>query len=223
MKLKVSTADAALSQFPESSYISTSGVYDITIKFASLDVSTGGAESVNFNVDYKGSPCTLYGPYVQDKAGNVLDIGAKIINGLAVIAGMSDGEDYVLDKEEHIVGKDNTPKTFNVITNFTDLPCKVHVQEEWSINPTTKQPRKSLTIKSFFSEDGATAGELKSGKDKGKQLGIVLEKYASNITYRDDLTKEVVDAFKASQKAGKGSTPAPKPAVAAKAATSLFK
>ena len=221
MKLKVSTADAALSQFPASSYISTSGVYDITIKFASVDVSTGGAESVNFNVDYQGNPVTLYGPYVQDKQGNVLAIGAKIINGLAVIAGMQDGDDYVMEKEDHAVGKDNEVKTFNVITNFTDLPCKVQVQEEWTLNPNTKQPRKSIVIKNFFSEDGATASELKSGKDKGKQLAIVLEKYASNITYKDGLTKEVVDEFKAAQKAGK---PTPQPKVAAaKPATSLFR
>ena len=222
MKLKVSTADAALSQFPASSYINTSGVYDVTIKFASVDVSTGGAESVNFNVDYQGSPTTLYGPYIQDKQGNVLEIGAKLINGLAVIAGMQDGDDYALEKEEHAVGKDNEVKTFNVITNFTDLPVKVQVQEEWSMNPNTKQPRKSLVIKNFFSEDGATAGEIKSGKDKGKQLAIVMEKYASNITYRDGLTAEAVAEFKASQKAGK-STPAPKPAIAAKPANSLFK
>ena len=221
MKLKVSTADEALAQFPQSSYLNTSGVYDVTIKFASVDVSTGGAESVNFNVDYQGSPTTLYGPYVQDKQGNVLAIGAKLINALAVIAGMQDGDDYVMEKEEHLVGKDNEAKTFNVITNFSDLACKVQVQEEWSINPNTKQPRKSLVIKNFFSEEGATASELKSGKDKGKQLAIVLEKYASNITYRDGLTAEVVAEFKASQKAGK-SAPAPKPTATAKAG-SLFK
>jgi len=84
MNFKVSTAKEALSTFGESSFIAASGIYDVTIKFASVDVSKGGAESVNFNVDYNGNDVTLYGPYVTNKDGATNEIGAKLINSLAV-------------------------------------------------------------------------------------------------------------------------------------------
>ena len=212
MKLKVSKAQEALSSFPESSYISKSGVYDVTIKFASLDVSKGGAESVNFNLDYKGNDQTIYGPYITSKSGDVIEVGARIINNLAVIAGMEEGDTYELVEEDHIVGKDKKAQTFNVITNFSDLPVKIQLQEVYGINPNTKQIRKSMVVKNFFSADGASAAELVAGKDQGKQLKVIEEKYASNVTYEDGLTAEDVAAWKAS-KADNKPTPAPKAAV----------
>lgn len=221
MKLKVSKAPEALNSFPESSYISKSGVYDVTIKFASLDVSKGGAESVNFNVDYKGNDQTIYGPYITSKSGDVIEVGARIINNLAVIAGMEEGDTYNLEEEDHAVGKDKKVQTFNVIKNFDDLPVKIQLQEVYGINPNTKEIRKSMVIKNFFSADGASAAELASGKDIGKQLKIIEEKYANNVTYEDGLTAEDVAAWK-DAKSNKKPTPQPKTAPKA-TGSSLFK
>ena len=224
MKLRVSTAKEALQAFPESNFISKSGVYDVTIKFASLAVTASGAESVNFNVDFNGNDQTLYGPYITSKDGNVIEIGARLINNLAVIAGMQEGETYDLTSETHAVGKDKKPQEFEVITNFSDLPVKVQLQESYGINPNTNQIRKSLVIKNFFNAEGATAAELISGKDVGKQLAIVQEKYANNVTYEDGLTAEDVEKWKASQASGAKAAPKPTPKVAAaKPSTSLFK
>lgn len=224
MKLRVSTAKEALQAFPESNFISKSGVYDVTIKFASLAVTTNGAESVNFNVDFNGSEQTIYGPYITSKDGNVIEVGARLINNLAVIAGMQEGDTYNIEEEDHVVGKDKKSQSFNVITNFSGLPVKVQVQESYGINPNTKQIRKSLVLKNFFSTEGASAAELISGKDAGKQLGIVLEKYASNVTYEDGLTAEDVEKWKASKSSDKAPAAKPTPKVAtAKPSTSLFK
>lgn len=224
MKLRVSTAKEALQAFPESTFISKSGVYDVTIKFASLAVTASGAESVNFNVDFNGNDQTLYGPYITSKDGNVIEVGARLINNLAVIAGMQEGETYDLASETHAVGKDKKPQEFEVITNFSDLPVKVQLQESYGINPNTNQIRKSLVIKNFFNAEGATAAELISSKDIGKQLAIVQEKYANNVTYEDGLTAEDVEKWKASQASGAKAAPKPTPkAATAKPSTSLFK
>lgn len=220
MKLKVSTTPDALRDSTGSSYISKSGIYDVTIKFASVDVSTNGAESVNFNIDYSGNDQTIYGPYVQNTNGDINEIGAKLINSLAVIVGMQEGQDYNLETEDHQVGKDKKLQTFNVITDFSDQPVKVQLQEEYSINNKTNEIRKSMVIKGFFRADGASAAEAKSGTDIGKQLEKVTEKYASNVTYKDNLTPEAVAAWKDSKKSG---TPAkPQAKVASKPAASLF-
>lgn len=223
MKFKVSTAPEVLSNFGESNYIAKSGIYDVTIKFASVSVSKGGAESIDFNLDYNGNDQVIYGPYVTDKAGQTLDIGAKLINSLAVIAGMTDGDSFETCEEDHNVGKDKKSQTFTVITNFSDLPVKIHLQEEYSINPKTNEIQKRMVIKGFYRQsDGADAGELVSGKDIGKRLALVTEKYAANITYKDDITPEQVEAWKASKKSG-NTTSKPQPKTVTKPSASLFK
>lgn len=223
---KISTSKSAIETSSGSSYISKSGIYDVTIKFASVDVSTGGAKSVNFNIDYNGNSQAIYGPYIYDKQEQPLEIGLKLINSLAVIAGLRDGDTPTIETESHNVGKDNKPQDFNVITEFTDLPIKVRLQEEYAINPNTKEIRKSLVPKAFFSAEGASAAEIIAqengesvtiGKDLDKQ-----QKYAENITYRDGLTAESIEEWKTSKASGT-SKPAPKPAVTNKSAGSLFK
>lgn len=224
---KISTSKAAVSTSSGSSYISASGIYDVTIKFASIDVSSGGAKSINFNIDYNGNSQTIYGPYIFDKKEQPLEIGLKLVNTLGVIAGMRDGDQPTIETETHNVGKDNKPQDFNVFTELSDLPIKVRLQEEYAINPTTNEIRKSLVPKAFFSAEGASAAEILAqesgeaitvGKDLEKQ-----QKYANNITYRDSLTPEAVQAWKDSKASGSVKPAAPKATVVNKTAGSLFK
>lgn len=223
MKFSVSTAKEALSQFADSSYMSKSGIYDVKIKFASVDVSKNGAESINFNVEYNGADSTIYGPYVTSKDGQTLEIGAKLINSLAVIAGMGNGDQFTTEEEEHVVGKDKKAQTFTVITNFSDLPVQVHLQEEYSRNPNTNDIQKRMVLKGFYrAEDGADAAEVVSGKDIGKRLATVTEKYASNITYKD-VTPEEVAAWKAAKSDSKAAPAKPAPKAAVKPAAGLFR
>ena len=228
MKFKVSTNSAAIQESGSgSSYIYKSGIYDVTINFASMATSKNGAESINFNVDYNGNGQTIYGPYVTDRNGDTLEIGAKLINKLAIIAGMEDGDDFEIEEQTHAVGKDNKEQEFAVITNFSDLPVKIRLQEEYSINPNTKEIQKSLVIKNFFAENGASAEELVNGTEVGKRLALETEKYADNVTYKDDLTPEMVQEWRDAKAAeAKGGKPAPKAkptAAPAKKAGSLFK
>lgn len=226
MKLKVSTSKDAISETSGGNYISKSGVYDAIIKFASLDVSAKGAESINFNLEYNGNEQTIYGPYITDKEGNTIDIGAKTINKLAVIIGMEEGDTYDIEEETHAVGKDKRPQEFSVITNFTDQPIKIHLQEEYSISKggaNDGQIRKSMVIKNFFREDGASAEEIVNGTEVGKRLTATLEKYASNITYRDDLTPELVEEWKKARASESAKLSAPTPKTAAKKTGSVFK
>lgn len=221
MKFKVTTEAAAIAD-SGSSFISESGIYDVTIKFASVAVSKGGAENVNFNVTYNGNDQTIYGPYVSDKAGNPLDIGLGIVNRLAIISGMSAGDELVMEEEEHIVGKDKTAQTFNVISNFSDLPVKIRLQEEYSINPNTNAIQKRLVPRAFFREDGASAEEIINGTEIGKRLALEQEKYATNVTYKDNLTAEAVAEWKAAQAKGRTAPTKAAPTVS-KPAKSLFK
>jgi hypothetical protein len=222
MAFKISTKSDAIAE--SSGFVSTSGIYDAVINFASVDVSKNGATSVNFNLNIGGNDQTIYGPYVTDKTGKDLDIGMKLINKLGVIAGLTDGDELEIEEEEHAVGKDKTVKEFAVIQQFTDLPIKIRLQEEYSVNPTTNEIQQRLVIKSFFrGSDGASAEEVVSGEDIGKRLTTEQEKYATNVTYKDDLTPEAVEAWRKAGR-GKSTSAAPAPKTKAKsAASSVFK
>ena len=221
---KISTAKDAIQSSGGSSYINASGIYDVIIKFASVDVSSGGAKSVNFNIDYNGNSQTIYGPYVYSKDGSPLEIGLKLINQLGIIAGLRDGDQPTIETETHNVGKDNKPQDFDVITDFTDLPIKVRLQEEYSTY--NGQISKRLALKAFFSAEGASAAEIMAqengqsveiGKDLQKQ-----EKYKDNITYKD-CTADEVAAWKESKASGAPTSNKPAPKVVNRAAGSLFK
>lgn len=227
---KISTSKAAISE-SGSSYMGKSGIYPINIKFASVAVSKNGATSINFNVDYNGNSQTLYGPFVADREGKELEIGIKLINKLGIIAGMGEGEVPETELQEHPVGKDNKLQEFTVITNFSDLPCQVRLQEVYSRNPETGEITSKLEIRNFFREDGASAEEIVNGTEIGKRLAMETEKYASNVSYVDSRkgagdapTPEEVAEWKAAKAEGKSAPKAAPKAVVSKAKTaSLFK
>lgn len=226
---KISKSTAAVAENSGSNYISASGIYDAIIKFASLDVSKGGAESVNFNLDYNGNEQTIYGPYVTNKAGDAIEIGCKLINNLAIIANMDEGAEPTIEPETHSVGKDKKAKEFAVIQEFSGLPIKIRLQEEYSRNPQTGEVTKKMVIKAFYREDGASASEIVNGTPIGESLAKD-RKYENNITYADSSkgandapTPEEVAAWKASKKPGATPAKAPAPkAAAAKPTSSLF-
>ena len=205
-----------------SAYMNKTGVYDATIKFASIDVSKNNAKSVNFNFDHNGQPETIYGPYITDKAGNPLEIGLSLVRDkLGVIAGV-DGN-LNIEEETHNVGKDNKPQEFAVITDFTDLPVKVRIQMEYSIYNGEIRSRK--VIKNFFRADGASAEEIlaiEAGESAeiGKRLAYESEKFTSD-SYKDGLTEADITAWLDDKRANKATSAAPKVNTSA-ASTKLF-
>lgn len=233
--LAVNRTKEAVKDGGGSSFINKSGIYDVIIKFASIDVSKNGAKSVNFNVLYNNNQQTIYGPYITDRNDNPLDIGLGLVRDkLGVIAGV-DGS-LEIEEETHNVGKDNKPQTFSVITNFTDLPVKMRIQMEYSINPNTKEIQERKVIKSFFREDGASAEEilsLENGEEVeiGKRLAFETERFANNITYAesskgagDAPTPEEVEAWLEARRTGKAAPAKSAPKVNTNtAANKLFK
>lgn len=222
---KISTDKNAISSSSGSNWINKSGIYDVTIKFASIDTAKTGAKSVNFNFDYNGNAQTIYGPYIYNKDEQPLEIGLKLINQLGIIAGLRAGDTPTVETETHNVGKDNKPQDFDVITEFSEVPVKVRIQMEYGKYNNDIQERR--VIKAFFSSEGASAAEIIAsengdsvsiGTDLAKQ-----EKYADNITYKDGLTAEDIEAWKAAKADGKGAASSkPTPKVVNKPATSLF-
>mgnify|MGYP005748287789 FL=1 len=203
---KISTSQDAIKDASGMSFIGKSGVYDVTINFASINVTKNNAEQFVFNVDYNGNQQTFYGPYYKKSDGTYNDAAVRLYTQLGVIAGLEDGDQFTISQETHKVGKDQKDQDFDVVEELSGLPVKLQVTAEYSLYNGEIQER--FNIRSFFREDGATADEIVNDGEIGKRLAVVLEKYADNVTYRDDLTEEDVANWKAQRSSGK-SAPAP--------------
>ena len=181
------------------SFINTEGIFDIVLNFASISDTKNGAKSLNLNITYNGNKQTIYGPTIQNRDGNQNDVGMSLINKLSVIVGLGDGDVLETDMETHEVGKDNKPQEFKVITNFSEMPCKIRTQREYSKWDGKIQER--LQIRNVFREDGATAAEILAGGEIGKQMALELEKHC-DTPYLNGVTQEEVDAFLANRSKG---------------------
>lgn len=179
------------------SYLSKSGIYPVTIKFASVSINDHNARSIDFNVDYNGNSSTLYGLKLDNNDGSE-NYMYPIFNNLAIIAGLDDISEP--EEQEHAVGKDNEVKSFMVLDDFTGLEVLVRVQQEFS--KYNNEIKSRLTIKGFYrADDKANAFEIIKGEGFGTQHGKDLA-YAEKITYKDGLTAEEVATWEA-QKSGK--------------------
>lgn len=203
------TADAVKEN--TSSYISKSGIYDVTLKIVSVDVNEHGARSINFNVEHDGSENTFYGLKLDNNDGSD-NYQAAIFNKLMIVTGITELDDP--ETQTHKLGKDKVEKELEVLTEFEGVDVKVRVQEEYS--KYNGEIRKRMVIRNFYrAEDGATAEEIVNAEE-GKEVtfGAKLEKdraYAENVTYKDDVTPEEVKAWKESKANGGSSTSAPQP------------
>lgn len=183
-------------------YINTSGIYDVIIKFVSVNRSINGSMSLDFNCEYKGTPVTIYGLRLTNNDGSE-NFQAKLFNKLLVIAGLDGVSEPTI--ESHVVGKDKAPKEFSVITELSDLPIKMRIQYTYSLYEGKIIERRE--IKNFYREgDGAVASEILLDSGFGTQLEKD-KKYAANITYNDGLTAETIAQWKADKKAGINTTP----------------
>ena len=222
MAFKINKNDKSLTAdvTGDSKYINESGVYDVTINFASYSVASTGTIGFNLNVMYGEEPQTFYGPYFQKADGTPISVGTRLLTQLGVIAGV---DEFGEETEEHAVGKDNKLQEFTVIPELADLPIKIHVLKEYYRNSKTNEIGERMVIQSFFREDGASAEEIVNDSEVGKRLATVKEKYADKIRYSDNLTPEDIETYKAARAAARaGGKAAPVPTATKARTGSLF-
>lgn len=196
-------------------FISSSGVYPITINFVSIDQTENGAYRFNMNINYNGSTQTIYGANIQNNDGTENKIGSRLLNKLCKIAGLDTGATLNLEEEVHTVGKNNEAKAFIVATDLTGLECQIQVKEVF--DKYKGEIKRKLDPINFFSINGATADEL-AAKDAGNpvtlgaQLAKILENEATTAHKlgKDEndkaVTEEEVQAFITTKKTSKSAT-----------------
>ena len=218
--LKVNKSAEAVKESTGSQFIGQSGIYDGQINFVSLKQTDSGAVSFNVSFKYGGNDQVFYGPYIQSKAGKELDIGLRLLNKFFIVGGLEDGVEPAMDTETHNVGRDNTPTDFTVITDLSELDCKLQVKEVY--NRYKGEIKRNLELVNVFSENGETAEELTAISEgqtveAGKQLTAILAREATTLpAYKDNKaadgsvevapTPEEVVAWREAKKSG---APAP--------------
>lgn len=213
MKLTISTAQDAIKDGGAGlNFIAEEGVFPLVLNFVSIEDTKNGAKQANFNVQYKGNSQTIYGPIIVNRDGNMNAIGMSLLNKLGVILGLEDGQDLDIQEETHNVGKDQTAREFQVITDFSDSDVYLHVIREYSMYNGNVQG--NLVIRNAFrASDTASASEVASGvegEDAGKQYQLTVEKYCVP-SYRDGVTPEQAadyeEAKRANRSGNKGTSP----------------
>jgi len=205
-----------------SSFINTSGIYDITLKAIIVDVNSSGARSLSLYVENEGSPQVLFSAIKLDNNDGTPNFQAPLFSKLCVVAGVDD----VSDPEEATlpIGKDKAAKDVAVLPEFEDIELKMRIQMEYSVVPAADKNGKPYAkageisekkiIKAFFTAEGASANEILNETEIGVNLAKDM-KYADNVTYKDGLTAESVAAWVAGGRKGTATTTptssAPKP------------
>lgn len=178
-------------------HITASGIYPVNIIAPLVSVSNGGSTTVDMYVDHNGQKQVIYGNLrVTNNDGSSNQIGAKIFNQLLIIAGLEDVADPV--EAELPVGKKEAMKDCAVLEDLADLDVLMRVQMEygaWNGNITEKK-----VIKGFYrAEDKATAEEIVNEAEFGKGFEAD-QKYVNNVTYKDEVTPEMVEQWIAAKR-----------------------
>jgi len=187
-----------------SSYIQTSGIYDLTLKHAEVVNTTNGAVQINYFFD----KCMSYGNNIIGIQGQHT-FGYKILEALATVI----GTDELSDPEVTTVTFKKGAKELNCIPELNDIAVKAWIQVGYRMYKGEIQ--ESVSVKRFYREkDGASGSEILSGENIGERITKDAD-VASEVKYEDGVTPEAVAAWKKSKQGGSAPTAAPKAAAEA--------
>ena len=193
---KASTDKKVLQQ-GGSNHITGSGLYPVTILAPVVSTSGNGSTTVDMFVEYQGQKQIVYGNLrITNNDGSENTIGAKTFNQLMIIADLDEVSEPV--SAELPIGKKGAMKDADVLEDLCDVEVIMRVQLEYSAYKGNIQEKK--VIKAFFrASDKATAEEIVNGSEVG--VGYEKEeKYANNVTYKDNLTEEDITAWIAAKR-----------------------
>lgn len=218
-KLSVTKEDIAKST-GGSSFIGTSGVYDVIINAVVVDQNENGAVSLGFYVDLgNDSKQMLYGalPMATYDNSKVLEGNQRTFGALCTLADVDVETNFEPIEASLPIGKQGAAKDVAIFEEFEDVPVKVWIKQDY-YRKKDGSIGESRTVKGFFRDtDNASADEIIGEKEAGVKYSKQ-EKYFTDVGYRD-VTEEDVKAMIEARKSG---GEAPKASTASNAKRSRF-
>ena len=188
-------------------YINKSGMYELIIKGAIVDVSSGGSQVVNLWVENDGQPQMIYNAIRLTNKDGSPNLGQALFNKLAVVCGATEGNE-INDPVPMMlpIGKNSESKECMVLEDFNDIPVVVHIRMEYSLY--NGKIMENKVIRNFFRfEDKATASEIvNNAENKGAQYQKECED-ADKTSYKDGLTEEDITEWKKNRSKNKEEEP----------------
>jgi len=184
--------EKVLEQGGNSNYITKSGVYDVEILSAIVNVSKNGSTSIDFFLDYNGQKQVFYGNLrIRNNDDSVNEIGDRVFNQLLITAGVDSLDDPV--EVDLPIGKNGKVETVSVLEDLSNVKVKMQSQMLYEIYD--KNILEKKIIKAFYrSEDSASAKEVVNGEGIGEQF----EKdkaYFNNVTYKNGLDETAISKW----------------------------
>jgi len=201
-----------------SSFIGTSGVYDVTVLAVTVDQNEHGAVSLGFYVDLgNDNKQMLYGalPMATYDNSKVLEGNQKTFGALCAIAGVDLETNFEPVEAQLPIGKAGVMKDVAIFEEFEDVEVKMWIKQDY-YRKKDGSIGETRTIKGLFRpEDNASGDEiLRAEQGEDVECGTRYEKqskYFEDVGYRDvteDEVKEMIDARKSGGEAPKKVNPA---------------
>lgn len=186
------------------SYITSSGMYDVTIEAMWVEENDKGARSIGLLVDYNDQLQPIYGAFRLDNNDGSANFEQEIFNKLLVVLGIDELSDPV--KADLPIGAGKSDKEMDVFEEVSEEPVTLRIAMEygkWNNNITEKKKIRSV----YRTEDKATASEIVNETEPGVQYDKDLA-YADKDIIKDNLTEEDVQNWIGAgrPKNGSGST-----------------
>ena len=181
-------------------FISKSGMYPVTILAVIETKSKNGSMSWDLFVDYEGNQIRLYDAIRLTNTDGTDNFQINLAHKLCAIAEI----ESEIETESMVLpaGKKGAEETFNVYSEFAELPVVLRIQMEYSLY--NDEIREKRILKNIFrAEDLASADEIVNNAPKydpnaeqdkyiGKQYAIEDAKGHTNV-YKNELTEEQVN------------------------------
>ena len=184
-----------------SNYLFT-GIYDITILAAIVNVNEHGARSLNLYVEYNKQPQMIYNAIRLEGNDGKPHFQRALLQKLVRILKIDSIADPV--KVELPVGKNGAMEEVEALEDISNIDVAVRILVEHTKSKDGKIYTNKI-IKNFFSisDNYATADELKNKpkEEWGMQYALELEKYCKSDSYVN-CTEEEVKAAAEDRKKG---------------------
>lgn len=211
-KLSVTKEDIAKST-GGSSFIGTSGIYEVVINAVTVDQNEHGAVSLGFYVDLgNDNKQMLYGalPMATYDNKQVLESNQRTFGALCTIAGVDVETNFEPVEASLPIGKGGAAKDVAIFEEFEDVPVKVWIKQDY-YKKKDGSIGESRTVKGFFRDtDNASVDEILNDTEIGVKYSKQ-EKYFTDVGYRDvteDEVKAMIEARKSGGEAPKASSTA---------------
>jgi len=187
---KVQTDEENVKDGGNSNYISSTGMYDVTIEAMWVETNDKGARVIGLLITYNDTLQPLFSAFRLDNNDGSANFEQQAFNKFLITLGIDELEEPAV--ADLPIGKGKTDKEVLVFNEVEDTPATLKVVMEYGKYNGRIQERKKIKGTYRYS-DKATAQEIVNNAETGKQYEKDAEKLGD--IYKDGVTEEEIQEW----------------------------